>query len=97
MTDPEGQTFACVWDALEAGPEAAANMRLRSELLSALRQVITGWGLIQTEAARRLNMPPSRLSHLLRGRINQFSLDALIKLAVRAGLSVTLRIDPPPA
>lgn len=97
MTDPEGQTFTCVWDALEDGPEAAANMRLRSELMSALQQVITGWGLTQIEAARRLDMPSSRLSPLLRGRINQFSLDALVKLAVRAGLSVTLRIDPPTA
>lgn len=97
MTDPQGQAFACVWDALEDSPEAAANMRLRSELLSALQQVIGGWGLTQAEAARRLDMPRSRLSHLLGGHIAQFSLDALVKLAERAGLGVKLRIEPPAA
>lgn len=97
MTDPAGQTFACVWDALEAGPEAAANMRLRSELMSALQQAVAGWSLTQTEAARRLNVTQPCLSDLLRGRIAQFSLDTLIELAERAGLHVQRHIESPPA
>jgi predicted XRE-type DNA-binding protein len=34
-----------------------------------------------------------RLDDLLRGRINNFSLDALFVLAVRAGLNVRVQID----
>jgi hypothetical protein len=35
-----GQVFASVWDALEDRPAEAANMRLRSDLMIAIRQVV---------------------------------------------------------
>jgi len=85
--------FASVWDALEDSPAEAANMRLRSELMSAVKQAVAGWGLTQAEAARRLEVTQPRLSDLLRGRVGNFSLDALILLATRAGLSVRVQIE----
>ncbi len=88
-----GQVFACVWDALEDSPAEAANMRLRSDLMSAVRQAVTGWGLTQAMAARRLEVTQPRLNDLLRGRINNFSLDVLILLAARAGLNVRVQIE----
>ena len=88
-TDP---VFASVWDALEDSPAEAANMRLRSELMIALQEVVTGWGVTQAEAARRLDITQPRLNDLLRGRVGKFSLDALIRLAARAGLQVRMEI-----
>ena len=44
------------------------------------------------EAARRLEVTQPRLNDLLRGRIGNFSLDALILLAERAGLRVRMQI-----
>jgi len=85
--------FASVWDALEDSPAEAANMRLRSELMSAVKQAVAGWGLTQAEAARRLEVTQPRLSDLLRGRVGNFSLDALILLATRARLSVRVQIE----
>ncbi len=96
MTETEGipgQVFASVWDALEDSPAEAANMRLRSELMIAVRQAVATWGLTQTAAARRLEVTQPRLNDLLRGRINNFSLDALILLAPRAGLNVRVQIE----
>ena len=87
-----GQVFASVWDALEDSPAAAANMRMRSELMIAIREAIAGWDVTQA-AARRLEVTQPRLSDLLRGRINNFSLDALTVLAARAGLDVQMRIE----
>ena len=87
-----GQVFASVWDALEDSPAEAANMRLRSELMAAVKQAVAGWGVTQAEAARRLEVTQPRLNDLLRGRIGNFSLDALILLAGRAGLSVRVQI-----
>lgn len=95
MTETDGipgQVFASVWDALEDSPAEAANMRLRSELMTAVKQAVAGWGLTQAEAARRLEVTQPRLNDLLRGRIGNFSLDALILLAERAGLSVRVQI-----
>ena len=91
--DIPGQMFASVWDALEDSPAAAANMRLRSELMAAVQEAVTGWGLTQAAAARRLDVTQPRLNDLLRGRIGRFSLDALILLAERAGLNVHMRIQ----
>lgn len=88
----ERQTFANVWDAIEDTPSEAANMTMRSDLLIALRTTVEGWNLTQAEAARRLGVTQPRLNDLLRGRIANFSLDALINLARQAGLSVRLEI-----
>ncbi len=92
MTDEPLQTFASVWDALEETPEAAANMRRRTDLAGAIREVVEGWGQSQAQAAARLGVTQPRLNDLLRGRLDRFSLDALIALAERAGLAVEMRI-----
>jgi len=88
----ERQTFTSVWDALEDTAAEAANMRARSELMIALRTKIERWRLSQTEAARRLGVTQPRLNDLMRGRLDKFSLDALINLAAQAGLAVRLEI-----
>ena len=86
------RTFASVWDALEDTAAEAANMRARSELMIALRTKIEGWKVSQTAAARRLGLTQPRLNDLMRGRIDKFSLDALINVASRAGFAVRLQI-----
>jgi len=86
------QTFASVWDALEDTPAAAANMKARSQLMTAVRSKVEGWKVSQSEAARRLELTQPRLNDLMRGRIEKFSLDALVNLAGRAGLEVRLHI-----
>jgi len=58
----------------------------------AVRKVVDGWTLTQTQAAVRLDISQPRLNDLLRGRIDKFSLDALVDLAARAGLTVKVRI-----
>lgn len=93
MTDEPVQTFASVWDAIEETPEAAANMRLRSELVSAIRSAVEEWNLTQALAASRLGVTQPRLNDLLRGRVGRFSLDALVGLAERAGLAVRMEIE----
>ena len=89
MTEP--QRFDNVWDALEDTPAAAAKMKLRSQLMTAIAERVRGWNLTQAEAARRLGVAQPRLNYLLRGKIDKFSLDLLVSIAVQAGLSV--RID----
>ena len=72
-------------------PEGEAeNLLLRSELMSQVREVARGY--TQQEAAKTLGITQPRLNDLLRGRINNFSIDALISLARKAGLSVELKI-----
>ena len=88
------ERFDSVWDALEDTPAQVANMKARSELLIAIQNQIETWGLTQAEAARRLGVTQPRLNDLLRGRINKFSLDAIMALAISAGLNVEWRVTP---
>ncbi len=91
------QRFRSVWDAIEASPSQAANMKARSEMMMAIRDTISGWKVTQAVAAKRLGLTQPRMNDLVRGRINKFSLDALINLAGRAGLSIRVEVVRPAA
>ena len=84
--------FASVWDAIEHTPADAAAMKARADLMMAIREIVDGWNFTQAVAAKRLGITQPRLNDLLRGRINKFSLDALMSIAVHAGLSVRVRV-----
>ena len=88
----EVQTFESVFDALADTPAEAANMKARSELLSALKSRIRTWDMPQEAAAARLGITRPRLNDLLRGKLGKFSLDALVNLATASGLTLEIRI-----
>jgi predicted XRE-type DNA-binding protein len=88
----KSQTFHNVWDALERSPEEAATMTMRSNVMIAINKKVRGWNTTQARAARRLGITQPRLNDLLHGRINKFSLDALLILATRAGLKVKIDV-----
>lgn len=88
----ESQTFENVFDALADTPAEAANMKMRAELLSALKARVKSWGLSQEAAAHRLGITRPRLNDLMRGKLSKFSLDALVNLTSAAGLSLQIRI-----
>ncbi|MDO1581395.1 helix-turn-helix domain-containing protein [Rhizobium oryzicola] len=90
MTDK--QVFSNVWDALEDTAQESAQMSMKASLMIAIEEKVRSWQVTQAEAARRLAVTQPRLNDLLRGRIANFSLDALIALAGQAGLSVKLDI-----
>lgn len=88
----EIETFNSVWDALADTPAEAANMKARSELLSALKVRIHSWDVPQEAAAARLGITRPRLNDLLRGKLAKFSLDALVNLATASGLTLEIRV-----
>ncbi|HEY1722246.1 MAG TPA: XRE family transcriptional regulator [Magnetospirillaceae bacterium] len=87
--------FASVWDAIEDTPEEAENMKLRSALMSALRQYIEDVGLSRAEVAKLLDVTEPRLSDLLRGKISLFGLDTLVNMVTTAGLRVEMHVRRP--
>jgi len=93
----ERDAFDNPFDALMDTPEEAANMTLRSDLMRAIRKQVQSWGGAQTVSAAPLGVSQPRLNDLLRNRINRFSLDALVTLASRAGLTVRLDVETPAA
>lgn len=86
------QRFDSVWDAIEDTPEAAENMKLRSALMTALKQHLTRTQMTQAQAAKLLGVTQPRVSDLMRGKINVFGLDALVNMAAAAGLHIEMRV-----
>src|SRR5579862_9538992 len=72
-------------------PEAR-NLALRSEIMIRIEEFVEESGLTQARAAARLGLTQPRLNALLKGKIDLFSLDALVNAAARVGLHVELRI-----
>jgi len=87
------QKFDSVWDAIESDPAVAANMKARSGLMIEIGQAVKRWRTTQAAAAKRLGLTQPRLNDLLRGRINKFSLDALMTIAAKAGLKVKVHVS----
>ena len=86
------QNFSSVWDAIEATPQEAENMKLRSSLMMALERHIRSQSWTQAQAAKRLGVTQPRISDLLRGKINLFSLDMLVNMAASAGLHIEMQV-----
>jgi predicted XRE-type DNA-binding protein len=84
--------FTSVWDAIEDTPEEAENMKLRSNLMLALKEHFIRSDLSQSQAAKLFGVTQPRVSDLMRGKINLFGLDTLVNMAVAAGLRVELRV-----
>lgn len=84
--------YQSVWDAIEDTPQQAASMRARSELVIELTELIKRRGMTQTEAAKLFAVTQPRISDLTRGKIDLFSLDALIDMAAVAGLAPQIKI-----
>lgn len=72
-------------------PDEAAILQMRADLMADLRKFIRAKKLTQAKAAEILGVSQSRVSDLIRGKWERFSLEMLITLATKAGMRVTLK------
>jgi predicted XRE-type DNA-binding protein len=91
----KSQKFTSIWDAIEDTPQAAASMKARSTLLMELANIIQQRGMTQAEAAKLFGVTQPRISDLIRGKINLFSLDMLMNMAATAGMSPVVKLSKP--
>lgn len=73
-------------------PAEAEVMKLRAEVMIRIEQRVKAQGWTQMEAARKLGVTQPRVSRLLQGKWEDFSLDMLLTLAARAGLKPSVRL-----
>jgi len=86
--------YDSVWDAVEEHPVEAENLKVRAALMAELSVYIDQAGLTQAQAARRFGVTQPRISDLVRGKIDLFSIDALVNMLSAAGLHVDLTVSP---
>lgn len=85
VTPADGNVFAD----LGFPPEEAENLKIRSRLMNELAEIISG--MTQVRAAKFLGVSQPRISDLARGKIELFTIDALVNMLAHAG--VTLRVS----
>ncbi len=88
VTESSGNVF------LDLGfpPHEAEVMLLRARLTEALRTWIDREELTQAQASKRLGITQPRVSEITRGKVELLSLDYLVGLCSKAGISVGLKI-----
>ncbi|MBX7254175.1 MAG: XRE family transcriptional regulator [Candidatus Promineofilum sp.] len=70
----------------------AVILEMRAKLMSDLREYIESTNLTQAQAAEQLGVAQSRVSDLVRGKWEKFSLEMLITFEARIGRLVTLEL-----
>ncbi|HKA56165.1 MAG TPA: helix-turn-helix transcriptional regulator [Candidatus Binatia bacterium] len=70
--------------------DEAENLRVRADLMISLSTLIEDRGLTQAQAAKLLGVTQPRVSDLIRGKIQLFSVDSLIEMLGHAGAQVSV-------
>jgi predicted XRE-type DNA-binding protein len=91
MNKPVVNSSGNVFIDLGYTPNEAAIFQMRADLMADLRKFVKAKRLTQAKAAEILGVSQSRVSDLIRGRWERFSLEMLITLATKAGKRVTLK------
>ena len=71
-------------------PGVAENLLLRAQLMSEIREVARG--MTQAQAAKSFGVTQPRINDVLRGKLDKFSLDALVNMLAKAGMRVEMRV-----
>lgn len=83
-----------LFEDLGFSPDEAVDLRLRAQVMRELERWFRESGMTQAQAAEELGVSQARISNLVNGRFNQFSLDMLVRLATRAGIKVEIHTHP---
>jgi predicted XRE-type DNA-binding protein len=73
-------------------PKEAESLRLRAELMVELTHVIHSRMLTQNSAAKLFGVTQPRISDLVRGKIDLFSIETLVDMLTRAGIRVRIQL-----
>ncbi len=91
MSETVVESSGNVFIDLGYSPDEAAILQMRADLMAGLRKFIKAKKLTQAKAAEMIGVSQSRVSDLIRGTWERFSLEMLIVLATKAGMRVTLK------
>lgn len=92
MTKAKYPEFANVFDNIEDVPAERENMKLRASLMIGLLKYMKREKLTQKAASKIFGITQPRVSDLVRGKIDLFSLDTLVNMAAAAGLQVDMKV-----
>jgi predicted XRE-type DNA-binding protein len=77
--------YTNIFDAVTDNPEEASELQTRADLMSVIRDIVQDNNWKQAEAAKRMGLTQPRVSNLLNGKIDKFSIDLLMTCLFRLG------------
>jgi predicted XRE-type DNA-binding protein len=89
MTVRARRSTGNVFKDLGFSDDEAENLKIRADLMIELTKLIEAQKLTQTAAAELLGVTQPRVSDLIRGKIDRFSVDTLIEMLGHAGACVS--------
>jgi predicted XRE-type DNA-binding protein len=81
-----------IFDDLGFDPEEAANLKIRADLILDLQKYIKKQEWTQQEAAIFFNETQPRISNLMNGEIERFSIDKLVQMIFKTGMKIKLEV-----
>jgi predicted XRE-type DNA-binding protein len=84
ITESCGNVFAD----LGFPPDEAANLSLRSTFIAQLMKIIQDQALTKAQAAKQFGVTQPQITLLLKGKIQEFSIDELVNMFARAGYEI---------
>ncbi len=92
MTDPTAPTSPNIFAELGFSPEEAEHLRIRSDLMISLRQLIRSRQWTSAQAAQSLKTTVDCVEGLLAGDIDQFQVEQLITMLTHLGMQVKIEV-----
>mgnify|MGYP006091681169 FL=1 len=77
--------YTNIFDAVTDNAEEASQLQTRADLMSVIRDIVQDNNWKQAEAAKRMGLTQPRVSNLLNGKIDKFSIDLLMTCLFRLG------------
>jgi predicted XRE-type DNA-binding protein len=74
-------------------PERAKILKLKTHIMIILIKYIQTHNLTQTEAAEFFDVTQPRISNLMHGKIDLFSIDMLLVMLTKSGFDICKKID----
>ena len=81
-----------IFDDLGFEPDEAANLKIRADLILDLQRYIKKQEWTQQEAADFFNETQPRISNLMNGDIERFSIDKLVQMIVKTGMQIKVEV-----
>jgi len=88
----KSRPYANAFEAVGFAPIEAEHLRIRADLMIAVERLIAERQLTQAAAAKLLHVTQPRISDLMRGKIERFSIDTLVEMLGRAGADVSVKV-----
>ncbi|MCU7917305.1 MAG: helix-turn-helix domain-containing protein [Candidatus Thiodiazotropha sp. (ex Dulcina madagascariensis)] len=76
----------------DLGLPDAENLKIRAQLMMAIRKFVNDSGMTQAKAAKALKTTQPRLNEVLHGRIDKCTIDRLVQMLSEVGMHVNITI-----